>query len=123
MGRKEGMEIMGILRIGALLLTAALLGSCGANMFACSTDVNYEVDTVNKITKGSYSSCKEQNGFKAEIDPKTGYAKVETERAFTQESVVAAALQMGLMNNQLLQQLIKQVNEMALKVAPLAAGS
>ena len=90
--------------LAALLAALMVLNGC-AKMFACTTDVTYIV-RPDKTVEGSYSSCKEQTGFRADIDPSTGKARIESDKSSTQESIVAASLQMQLTLMRMLEQLL-----------------
>lgn len=74
---------------GVALLLSLTMGC--AQMFACTTDVTYIV-RPDKTLEGSYSSCKEQTNFAADVDPSTGKASIKSDKSGTQESVIAASL-------------------------------
>jgi hypothetical protein len=75
-----------------LIIMLLSLGGC-AQMFACTTTASYE------LGKWSYSSCKNQENFKAHLllDPQGRLVGFDIEtNATTPEAATAAALQVSL---------------------------
>ena len=99
----------------AALAALAFLSSGCANMFACTTDARYIV-RADGSSETYYSSCKEQIGLDADIDPKSGKVHVKVDKSGTQEAVIAAVLQTQL-------QLMRMIELLSTPKPPLAGGS
>ncbi len=80
------------MKVSWLIFIILFCSGC-AKMFACSTEASYitRVDGSREVT---YSSCKEQVGLDAQIDPKTGAVHVKVDRASTQEAVMLKMVEM-----------------------------
>lgn len=104
------------MRIVVLLLPLVLSGC--AQMFACKTDASSVIraDGTRELT---YSSCKEQVGLDAEIDPVTGKFHVRVDKAGTQESVVAAALAQQIMVGKLVESLLPLLTQQLKPTPPV----
>jgi hypothetical protein len=87
-----------------LIIIVPLLALSGcAQMFACKTDASYIVrpDGTKEV---QYSSCKEQIG----LDAKFGDVHVQVDKSGTQESVVAASLQLQIKMLEILGPILQQ---------------
>lgn len=101
----------------ALIVAAIVLSGCGARFFSAKTDATYTADG-KEIT---YSSTKEQTGltvmYKVGPDGKTTDVTIHVDKAGTNESAIAAALQSNAAMADLLKSLIPLIEKAA------AAGS
>lgn len=99
--------------LGGLLLVMFALAGC-AQMFTAKTSARYVIhpDGTREVF---YESNKEQVGLDASVD-KNGLIHVKVDKAGTQESVIAATLALQL-------QVLKLIEALSAKAAPLAAGS
>jgi hypothetical protein len=100
-----------------VLALMILLSGC-ARMFACTTDATYIVRTDGS-KEIHYSSCKEQIGLDSDYDPATGRFHVKVDKSSTQESVIAASVQLQSRLVEMMGQLLRQFD----RAAAMGAGS
>lgn len=86
-------ESIGIAVLLALVLAIGLSMTGCAQMFTAKTKASWSKAPDGTLTI-YYESDKEQVGLDAEVDPSTGKFHVKVDKASTQDSVVAATLQM-----------------------------
>jgi hypothetical protein len=90
---------------------------CGVARFSGSTTIHYAVDEQGRIKTLDYENNKDIAGLDVEYEVdelgKVKKVKIQVDKATTSEAAIAAALQIGVENSKLLQQLLPVVKSAA----------
>jgi hypothetical protein len=94
-----------------------LVTGCGVARFSGTTTIHYAVDEQGKIKTLDYENNKDLAGLDVEYEVdeqgRVKKVKIQVDKSGTNEAAIAAALQMGVENSKLLQQLLPVIKSAA----------